>query len=137
MPPRHHPALIVSTAPFKNPSRLTRYGSAALITALAAILTYLMWPRLGSTISPVFFVGVLFVSWYAGLKPGLLAAGLAAAVCSFVFTQSPGFSSLNADDLLRLVAFMIGAVFVSSLTLGRRQAERAALDAERQLTITL
>jgi len=42
-----------------------------------------------------------------------------------------------ADDLLRLAIFMIGAIFVSSVTLARRQAEAATLEAEKQLTITL
>jgi len=45
--------------------------------------------------------------------------------------------SLGADDLLRLATFMIGAVLVSSLTMARRQAEEATLDAEKQLNITL
>jgi len=116
---------------------LARYGSAVAITTLATILTYLMWASLGSTISPLFFIGVLFVSWYGGLRPGLLSAILSAAACNFVFVQPPGHLALGADDLLRLVAFMIGAVFVGSLTLARRQAEKAALDAEKQLNITL
>src|SRR6266496_3810879 len=138
MPPRQEAlARIVPRASFRNPNRLARYGSAVAITTLATILTYLMWASLGSTISPLFFVGVLFVSWYGGLRPGLLSAILSAAACNFVFVQPPGHLALGADDLLRLVAFMIGAVFVSSLTLARRQAEKAALDAEKQLNITL
>ena len=138
MPPLHERVpRLVSRAPFRNPNRLARYASAAVITTLATILAYLMWATLGSTISPLFFVGVLFVSWYGGLRPGLLSAILSAAACSFVFGQEPGHLSLGADDLLRLVTFMIGAVFVSSLTMARRQAEQAALEAEKQLTITL
>jgi PAS domain S-box-containing protein len=137
MPLLHHPVRSLPIAPFTNPGRLARYGSAAFIITLATILAYVMWPSLGSTITPVFFVGVLVVSWYGGLRPGLLSALLSAAVCSFVFSHPSESLSLGADDLLRLVAFMIGAVFVSSLTMARRQAEEAALDAERQLTITL
>ena len=122
---------------FGNPNRLTRYGSAVAYTALATILTYLMWARLGSTISPLFFIGVLFASWYGGLKPGLLSAALSAAACNFLFVQPQGNLSLGADDLLRLITFMIGAVFVGSLTMARRQAEEAAHEAEKQLTVTL
>jgi len=48
-----------------------------------------------------------------------------------------GHALVGADDLLRLAIFMIGAIFVSSVTLARRQAEAATLEAEKQLTITL
>ena len=122
---------------FGNPNRLTRYGSAVACTALASILTYVLWVRLGSTISPLFFIGVIFASWYGGLKPGLLSAALSAAACNFLFMQPHGDLSLGADDLLRLITFMIGAVFVGSLTMARRQAEEAAHEAEKQLTVTL
>lgn len=128
---------LVPGATLRNPSRLTRYGSAAVITTLAAILAYLVWASLGSTITPLFFVAVIFVSWYGGLRPGLLSAILSAAACNFILAQAPGHLPVGPDDLLRLVAFMIGAVFVSSLTMARRQAEEAALDAEKQLSITL
>jgi PAS domain S-box-containing protein len=136
MPPRDFvPRIVPRTPPGNN--LLARYGSAAVITTLATILTYLLWSSLGSTISPLFFVGVLFVSWYGGLRPGLLSALLSAAACNIVFSEPIGQLSLGADDLLRLAAFMIGAVFVGSLTMARRHAEQAALDAEKQLTITL
>jgi PAS domain S-box-containing protein len=123
--------------PFGIGSRVAHYGSAVLATTLAAVLTYGMLPRLGSTIAPLFFIGVLFAAWYGGLKPGLLCAALSAAACRLVFTQLPGPLSVGADDLLRLATFMVGAVFVSSLTTARREAEEAALEAEKQLSITL
>jgi PAS domain S-box-containing protein len=123
--------------PFGNGSRVARYGSAVAITTLATVMTYLMWAYLGSTISPLFFIGVVFVAWYGGLRPGLLCAVLSAASCTLVFAERAGSISLAADDLLRLATFMIGAVFVSSLTLARRQAEEAALEAGKQLNITL
>ena len=136
MPPRDLVPRILPRASLSN-NRLARYGSAAIITALATILTYLLWSSLGSTISPLFFVGVLIVSWYGGLRPGLLSALLSAAACHFIFSQSLGHLSFGADDLLRLAAFMIAAIFVASLTMARHHAEQAVLDAEKQLRITL
>ena len=130
-------ARLVPTVPFRSPNRLARYGSAAVVTALATILAYLVWRSFGSTISPLFFVAVIFVSWYGGLRPGLLSAILSAAAGNFILAQAPRHITLGPDDLLRFVGFMIGAVFVSSLTMARRQAEEAAIDAEKQLTITL
>jgi PAS domain S-box-containing protein len=137
MPPRSLQQWFIPRAPFGHESRLARYGSAVALTILATILTYLMWARLGSAISPLFFIGVLFVSWYGGLRPGLLSAILSAAVFNLVFVDRSGALSPGADDLLRLATFMIGAVFVSSLTMARHQAEKAALETEKQLNITL
>jgi PAS domain S-box-containing protein len=123
--------------PLRTGSRVARYGSAIAVTTLATVLTYIMWARLGSTVSPLFFIGVLFVAWYGGLRPGLLCAALSAAACNLVFAQPAGSLSLGADDLLRLATFMVGGIFVSSLTMARRNAEEAALEAEKQLNITL
>lgn len=137
MPPLPELQSFLPRVPFGVGSRVARYGSAVAATTLAAVLTYIMLPTLGSTISPLFFIGVVFAAWYGGLKPGLLCATLSAAACRLVFTQPAGPLSVGADDLLRLAFFMIGAVFVGSLTVARRQAEEAALEAEKQLSITL
>jgi len=137
MPPQVAATAFLPRTLFRNPNSLARYGSAAVVTALAAVLTYAMWSSLGSTISPLFFIGVLVVSWYGGLRPGLMASILSAAACSLIFTKHPAPVALGVDDLLRLATFMIGTLFVSSLMMGRRQAEEAALNAKKQLTITL
>jgi PAS domain S-box-containing protein len=122
---------------FGNPNAPVRYASAVACTAVAAIITYALSPRLGSTVSPVFLVGVLFASWYGGLKPGLLSAFLSAVVCNFIFILPSGNLSWGADDFLRLITFMIAAVFVSSITLARHQAEETAREAEKQLAVTV
>src|SRR6266542_3497633 len=137
MPPQVAATAFLPRTLFRNPNSLARYGSAAVVTALAAVLTYAMWSSLGSTISPLFFIGVLVVSWYGGLRPGLMASILSAAACSLIFTKHPAPVALGVDDLLRLATFMIGTLFVSSLMMGRRQAEEAAPNAKKQLTITL
>src|SRR5258707_3607582 len=122
MPPSAEPLHgIVSRVPFNNRKRMSRYGSAVAVTILATVLTYIMWAQVGSMISPLFLIGVLFVAWYGGLRPGLLCALLSVAACNLVFAQPSSSLSLGADDLLRLATFMIGAVFVSSLTIARHQ----------------
>ncbi len=134
MPP--NPLLRPASASFIGRlNAVVRYGSAAVVTMLVTLLTYALWAKVGSAISFLFFIGVLFVSWYGGLRPGLLSALLSAVSCNLVFAQPPG--SLGADDLLRVATFMIGAVFVSSLTMAGHQAEKAVLVAEKRLTITL
>jgi len=118
-----------------NPSPLPRYASALGVTALSAVFTYLMLGWLDSSISPIFLIGVVFVAWYAGLRPALVSALLSTVICNLVFVQPMG--SFGADDLLRLAMFMIGAVFVGSLTMARREAEAATRAAQKQLNITL
>jgi PAS domain S-box-containing protein len=83
-------------------------------------------------LAPLFLVAVVLVSTYAGLPPALLCALLSAMTCNILSGQAIG-----ADDLLRLSAFMIGATFVSSLSMARWDAERAAKNANKQLSITL
>jgi PAS domain S-box-containing protein len=126
----------VSVASMGQRSALTRYASAVVLTTLTTILTYILWAEHRSTISPLVLIGVLFVSWYGGMRPGLLAAALSAVACNLVFAQPAGALSLGADDLLRLATFMIGAIFVGALTMAGHQAEEAKLEAEKQLNIT-
>jgi|GEM_PF-325927 len=121
---------------FGKRSSFARYGYAVAVPALATIVTYSLWWWLGS-VSPLFFVGVLCVSWYGGLRPGLLASVLSTAACNLVLAQRAGAIAVTADDLLRLAGFMIGTLFISSLMMARHQAEEAVEEAEKQLAITL
>src|SRR5215471_8706187 len=115
-----------STGPF------ARYLSAVGATIVAAVLTQALLHWMGSAISPIFCIAVVLVSAYAGLRPGLFCSVLSAIACNLLFV-----SSVGPEDLMRLAAFMIVALLVSSLTMARQEAEDAAKAAEKQLSITL
>ena len=116
----------------KSGGAVARYLSAVGATIVAAVLTQALLHWMGSAISPIFFIAVVLVSAYAGLRPGLFCGVLSAIACNLLFV-----SSVGPEDLMRLAAFMIVALLVSSLTMARQEAEDAAKAAEKQLSITL
>src|SRR5215472_15165495 len=116
----------------KPAGAVARYLSAVGATIVAAVLTQALSHWMGSAISPVFSIAVVIVSAYAGLRPGLLCAVLSTIACNLLFV-----SSVGPEDLIRVAAFMIVALLVSSLTMARQEAEDAAKAAEKQLSITL
>ena len=133
---RELPHTAESNPSLRKRSHLSSYITALGVTALAAVLTFMMLSWLETTArSPIFLIGVLFIAWYRGLRPALVSALLATVICNLLLVQPIG--TVVADDLLRLAEFMIAAVFVSSLRMGRREAEAAADAANKQLSITL
>ena len=130
LPPTLAPAFFGVS--LKPGGAVARYLSAVGATIVAAVLTQALLHWMGSAISPIFCIGVVLVSAYAGLRPGLFCGVLSAIACNLLFV-----SSVGPEDLMRLAAFMIVALLVSSLTRARQEAEDAAKAAEKQLSITL
>ncbi len=134
----NHEELNLRSAFFSKAPRqgLLGYASAFLATMLAAALTALMWPFIDPAVSLLFFIAVLFSSWYGGIQPGLLSSLLSTIGCNYFFVKPAGSFALGPEDLLRLTLFMLAAVFVSSLTMTRKQALDAALRMKSQLAVT-
>ena len=130
--PPTSPVSLYSRVSLTKGATVTRYLSAVFATIVAAVFTQILLHWIGTAISPGFFIAVILVSAYCGLRPGLLCALLSAITCNVLFVTSVGL-----DDLIRLATFMIAALFVSSLTMARQEAEDAARAAEKQLSITL
>ena len=63
----------------------SRYLAASGTTLLAAFLTYAFWSQISPSVSLIFFVAVLFSSWYGGLRPGLLCAVLSTIAWMWIF----------------------------------------------------
>lgn len=112
---------------------LWRYGLAIALVLLATGITRRIQPYLGESISPLFFVAVMFSAWYGGLGPGLLSTGLAGWASAFFFMNPPGSSLLGWDDLIRLAVFLMVALLISSLTSMRRRAEAALRRSHNEL----
>ena len=114
-----------------------RYLAASGASLVAAFLTYVFWSQLRPSVSLIFFVAVLFSSWYGGLRPGMLCAVLSTIACNLLLALPSGHLRLEPDDLLRLSVFMLASVFVSALTMAQQNAEQATVAAEKQLAMTL
>ncbi|MDQ5846808.1 MAG: sigma 54-interacting transcriptional regulator, partial [Acidobacteriota bacterium] len=116
---------------------LVRYASVLAAIAIACLGTYLLWSFINPAVSLLFFLAVLFSSWYGGLRPGLVSCVLSTAACNLFFVIPTNSFALGADDLLRLTVFMLAAVSVSALTMSHSQLEETAARVKKELAVTL
>ena len=119
-------------APLSPPTRAAaartwpaRYGLSVVAVALASAFTWLIWGWIKPQVSPLFFVALLVAAWYGGLGPGLLATALSAFVSIYAFSDPVYSVAVDAEDFLRVGAFVAVSVAVSALADGRRRAEEA------------
>src|SRR5881397_2070117 len=105
-------------------STVAPYAVALLASTVALALTFLVWPRLETTPSPLFFAAVVVSSCYGGVRPALLATALAAlATCYFFVPPVHSLAIESFDDALRVGMFVLVAVLTGSLSAARRRAE--------------
>src|SRR5437667_8050321 len=110
--------------PGRAQSTAAPYAVALLASTVALALTFLVWPRLETTPSPLFFAAVVVSSCYGGLRPALLATALAAlATCYFYVPPTHSLAIESIDDGLRVGLFALVAVLTGSLSAARRRAE--------------
>src|SRR5688500_10131146 len=94
---------------------LGRYTFAATSVSLAFLLTKLLTKELEGQLSPLFFAAVAASAWYGGMGPGLFATTLAGIATAFFFMEPRYSLAIGVDDPVRLAAFLIVAVLISSL----------------------
>jgi PAS domain S-box-containing protein len=121
----------------RESSVLARYLASTGATLLAALLTYVFWLQIRPSVSLIFFVAVLFASWYGGLRPGLICAALSTIASNLILGLPHGELRLGPDDLFRLSVFMLASVFVSALTMAQQNAQQAKEKAQKHLAMTL
>src|SRR6058998_1456586 len=110
--------------PGRAQSTAAPYAVALLASTVALALTFLVWPRLETTPSPLFFAAVVVSSWYGGLRPAFVATALAALATSYFFVPPVHSIAVESlDDGLRLGLFVLVAVLTGSLSASRRRAE--------------
>ena len=110
--------------PGRAQSTAAPYAVALLASTVALALTFLVWPRLETTPSPLFFAAVVVSSCYGGVRPALLATALAAlATCYFFVPPVHSLAIESFDDALRVGMFVLVAVLTGSLSAARRRAE--------------
>ncbi|MCL6641142.1 MAG: HAMP domain-containing histidine kinase [Candidatus Rokubacteria bacterium] len=89
-----------------------------------------MWPVVQPSSSPLFFAGVVVVSWFGGLGPGLGATVLATAASEYFFVAPAFRMGLDLGTVLRMLMFAAAAVLASLLNEAarsrRQQAEELA-----------
>jgi signal transduction histidine kinase len=113
--------------------RLPRYLLPPLLVGAAHLLTRLLWPVMEGNLSLLFLTAVMVSALHGGLLAGLLASVLA-GLTSAIFYYPPEHSVLiDFDDLLRTIAFVAVAIFVSWLSGARRRWEEALRESQAAL----
>jgi C4-dicarboxylate-specific signal transduction histidine kinase len=116
----------------KRPARL-RYLIAIGAVAVALGLAALIPTRADPSHFSLFFVAVMWSSWYGGLGAGLIATLLSALSLDYFFLSDLYSIDLDWGAFLRLGVFTIIAVTTSYLTTARKRAELALRQAHDEL----
>ena len=108
-------------------SRLvSRYSLAVLAALLAALLHVALDPVWGGRISFVaFYPAVVFVAWFAGMGPGLLATVLSALLITRTWLVAP---SVSAEGHVVALAFFVSAGVTVSFLVAARDRARDSVD---------
>ena len=103
-----------------------RYPSAVLAVVLAAVVQAALEPVWSGRVSFVpFYPAVVFVAWFGGMGPGLLATVLSAIAITRAWAVAPTVPLIG--HLIALV-FFVGAGVVVSVLVAARDRARAAVD---------
>ena len=117
-------------------SAIVRYGLAVLCVAVAVILA--LWLRpvtlVGGQLS---LVAILITGWVCGLRPALVALGL--ATLAFVYYFTPPLDSFGVDlhELPRVIVFALLGLFMATVSAARRKAQEQLETRVRERTADL
>jgi K+-sensing histidine kinase KdpD len=107
------------------PEWFRQYALPVLATAIATGVTWILWPYIRPSASPLFFLAVMVSSVYGGMLAGLAATMLAAVVTAYLF-MSPEFSlSVDSGDVFRLIVFGSVALLTNSIAAERNKTDAA------------
>ena len=109
-------------------SAVARYGVAVASVTLAVVPA--LWLRpVALAGAQLLLLAVLITGWVSGLRPALVAWGLATLTFKYYFT--PPLDSLNVDvaQLPRLIVFAVVALLMATMSAARRKAEDALTSA--------
>ena len=102
---------------------LRRAALPIALVAAATALTWVLWPYVQPSSTPLFFVAVMASALYGGVVAGLATTILSTAAIALLFME-PRFSfDIGSDDMFRLVIFGGVALLTNSMAAERRHAE--------------
>jgi PAS domain S-box-containing protein len=113
------------------------YGLAPLSAALAAALTFALWPVVGPTPLVFFVAAVTVTGWYGGLLPALVAGLLSALALDGWFVAPYGLLRPAGPDALRLGVVLALAALLGALAEARRRARAAEARLRRRYEAAL
>jgi len=111
---------------------VVRYGAA--VFCVTAVVVLALWLRpVVLAAAQLLLVAVLITGWVSGLRPALVAWGL--ATLSFYYYFTPPFDSLKVEttEVPRLAIFTLIAAFIATMSAARRRAEDSLKSAQEDL----
>jgi PAS domain S-box-containing protein len=109
---------------------LLHYGGAAVFTALAVLLRWLLDPPLGDHLPLVTLVGAVAAAvWLGGYRPALIAVVFGYLACAYLFIEPRGtLGSTEARHLVGLVAYLVTCSIIigfgEAMHASRRRADQ-------------
>jgi signal transduction histidine kinase len=103
--------------------RVVRYGFAVLACLSAAALTRWIGPFVNHNLFDLFQGAVVVSTWYGGLGPGIVTAGLSIMTLDYFFIPPLNTFTLGPADLVRLLIFGAVALLTSSLSNQLKEAK--------------
>ena len=91
--------------------------------ALAALITWKLWPFIQPSASPLFFLAVMVSALYGGVVAGLIATLLSGVTTAYLF-MTPQFSmAIDHSDIFRLIVFAAVALLTSWIGFQRNRTD--------------
>ena len=107
-----------------TPHWFRRYLLPVASTLLATGMTWVLWPYIRPSASPLFFVAVMASSIYGGILAGLVATVLSGIITAYLF-MTPQFSiEVDSGDVFRLLVFGSVALMTNSIAAERNRTEQ-------------
>ncbi len=114
------------------------YAVAILAVAAALVAGLLLDGFLQTTpYVSLFLCAIMFVAWFGGLGPSLLAATLATVLFTYFFVDPGGSFDVAPKDLPRVALFATTALFVVSLSAAQRRNADSLRFARDELQATV
>jgi PAS domain S-box-containing protein len=130
---------------WSKPSTISRYAIAVLSIAMALVASHLVVVFLHTEpFVSLFLCAIMFVAWFGGVGPGLLATVL--ALLAFYYFLVPPINSFSPKsnllapefkDLPRMVLFAITALFVNFLNAAQRDAKKSLQGSRDDLLVAI
>src|SRR3979409_15580 len=107
---------------WSTPPLILKYGlSFVFVAGALAIAIWLADHLVGAPVS-LFLCAIMFVAWFGGVGPGLLAAALCILVFAHYFAPLINSFGVEFKEIPRIVLLAIAALFVVSLSASQRSA---------------
>jgi K+-sensing histidine kinase KdpD len=130
---------------WSKPTTNSRYAIAVLSIAIALVASHLVVVFLHTEpFVSLFLCAIMFVAWFGGVGPGLLATAL--ALLAFYYFLVPPINSFSLKsnslapefkDLPRMVLFAITALIVNFLNAAQRDAEKSLQGCRDDLLVAI